>query len=183
MKMTRSQAGDTIIEVMIALAIIGFTIALAYSITSRSLRIGRQAQERTEAVKLAESQIESLVALARNSALDSTTGSIFHANYAGVESFCVSGGTVVAQKPPIQDFLSNPSAALQASPTGAPTGSQIYHASCLSGPDKRYRISVDRNDNSPASGMSTFNVRVRWERLGGGYDEVYFAYRLHKGQF
>jgi len=56
----RKQNGDTLIEVMIALAIIGSVIAISYATASRALRTGRAAQERTEAVKFVESQVESL---------------------------------------------------------------------------------------------------------------------------
>jgi type II secretory pathway pseudopilin PulG len=54
------QRGDTIIEVLLALTVVGLSLGIAYGITNRSLAIGRNAQERTEAVKLAESQIETL---------------------------------------------------------------------------------------------------------------------------
>jgi prepilin-type N-terminal cleavage/methylation domain-containing protein len=56
----RSQAGDTLVEVMIALAIIGAVLGAAYATATRSLRVGRQAQERTEALKLVEGQLERL---------------------------------------------------------------------------------------------------------------------------
>jgi type II secretory pathway pseudopilin PulG len=52
--------GDTIVEVLIALAILGLVIGSAYSIASRSLKSAQQAQERTQATKLAEGQIDSI---------------------------------------------------------------------------------------------------------------------------
>jgi hypothetical protein len=42
---------------MIAMAIISLVIAVSYSTASRALQIGRRAQERTEALKEAESQV------------------------------------------------------------------------------------------------------------------------------
>lgn len=54
----KKQAGDTIIEVLLAMTVIGLSLGVAYGIANRSARIGRQAQERTEATKLAESQLE-----------------------------------------------------------------------------------------------------------------------------
>lgn len=57
-KITRSQGGDTIVEVLISLAVLGLIIAGSFSIVNSALRNSRQAQERAEATKLAESQVE-----------------------------------------------------------------------------------------------------------------------------
>lgn len=52
------QKGDTIVEVLICLAIVGVLISTAYLIANRS-QIGiRSSQERAEATKLAEMQVE-----------------------------------------------------------------------------------------------------------------------------
>ena len=56
--MNRKISGDTIVEVMIALAIISTVITLSYTTASRALILGRRAQERSEALKLAESTVE-----------------------------------------------------------------------------------------------------------------------------
>lgn len=68
----KKQRGDTIIEVMLSLAIVGMSLGIAYAITNRSLATGRAAQERIEAVKLAESQLEGL-----KSVYSSTTKSTY----------------------------------------------------------------------------------------------------------
>ena len=54
------QRGDTIVEVMLALTVIGMALGVSYGIANRSLATGQLAQERTEALKLAESQLEIL---------------------------------------------------------------------------------------------------------------------------
>ena len=59
-----SQRGDTIVEVMIAAVVLTLIIGAAYSIASRSLKAGRQAQERSEALKIAEGQAETIKAKA-----------------------------------------------------------------------------------------------------------------------
>jgi len=59
-RMTRNQRGDTIVEVLISLAVLSLIIGGAYSIANAALRNSRQAQERAEATKLAESQLEAL---------------------------------------------------------------------------------------------------------------------------
>lgn len=54
------QRGDTIIEVLLAMSVIGLVLGSSFGIANRSLAIGRAAQERTEALKIAESQLELL---------------------------------------------------------------------------------------------------------------------------
>ncbi len=50
--------GDTIIEVMVVLAILGSGIAISYSSVSRSLSLSQDAKERMEATQLLQTQIE-----------------------------------------------------------------------------------------------------------------------------
>lgn len=56
--------GDTIIEVMIVLTVLGLAISIAYATASRSLIDARQAQESSEGTSIAQSQIEQLRSLA-----------------------------------------------------------------------------------------------------------------------
>jgi Tfp pilus assembly protein PilV len=55
-----NQAGDTIIEVLIAIAIITFVLASAYALSRRSIAATQDTQEHTQAQKLVEGQIEYL---------------------------------------------------------------------------------------------------------------------------
>ena len=52
--------GDTIVEVLIALAVTSSLIIAGYNTANRSLKGGQQSQERGEALKLVESQAEAL---------------------------------------------------------------------------------------------------------------------------
>jgi Tfp pilus assembly protein PilV len=54
------QKGDTIVEVLIAMAVAASVLALSYSTMNRNLLITQDSQERTEASKLAQGQIEAL---------------------------------------------------------------------------------------------------------------------------
>jgi prepilin-type N-terminal cleavage/methylation domain-containing protein len=58
------QRGDTLVEVLIAIAVISLVLAGAYVTTNRSLQATRAAQERGHALKLAESQLEQLKSIA-----------------------------------------------------------------------------------------------------------------------
>lgn len=57
-----NQRGDTIVEVLIAIAIVGAVLTIAYSIMNRNLQTMRDNQERTEASKIAQEQVETLKA-------------------------------------------------------------------------------------------------------------------------
>ena len=56
----RVQAGDTIVEVLIAIAIITLVLTTAYATTNKNSQTMQAVQERTQAQKLVERQIELL---------------------------------------------------------------------------------------------------------------------------
>jgi Tfp pilus assembly protein PilE len=57
---TKRQAGDTIVEVLIAIAIAAFAIGTSYAIANRSLQQAITARERNQAVNIIQSQIAAL---------------------------------------------------------------------------------------------------------------------------
>ncbi len=77
------QAGDTIVEVLLAVVVVGLAIGFGYGIASRSLKNNQRAQERVEALKQVESQVERLKKLAANS---SATANIFTRS----DAFCMT---------------------------------------------------------------------------------------------
>lgn len=56
----RSQRGDTLVEVVMAAAILSVVLATSFNIASLSFRLGVQARERSEAVRLVQEQAERL---------------------------------------------------------------------------------------------------------------------------
>jgi Tfp pilus assembly protein PilV len=58
-----NQRGDTLIEVVMSMAILTVTLVSAYNVASMSFRVGMQARERTEATHLVQQQIERLMLL------------------------------------------------------------------------------------------------------------------------
>ncbi|HWB38788.1 MAG TPA: type II secretion system protein [Candidatus Saccharimonadales bacterium] len=59
-KFFKRQRGDTIVEVMVVLAIIGLALSVSYAIANRSLLGVRQSQEHSAALQLAQEQLEEL---------------------------------------------------------------------------------------------------------------------------
>lgn len=58
MRILRNQRGETIVEVLIAIAVIASILGTSYAIVNRNSSSYQQANERTQAVKLAEQQLE-----------------------------------------------------------------------------------------------------------------------------
>lgn len=65
----RTQHGDTIVEVLISIAIASLILAGAYAITSRNLRTTQDTQEHNQAMQIVQQQIEGLRALSTTTTL------------------------------------------------------------------------------------------------------------------
>lgn len=117
---TSKQRGDTLVEVLIAIAVVSLVLGGAFVTTNRSLSATRAAQERGVALKLAESQLEQLKAL-----VASNPNAVFAAG--APSPFCItSGGAVVAAN----------NAACAVGTSGTPTTAEPI-----------FRISIERNAN------------------------------------
>jgi prepilin-type N-terminal cleavage/methylation domain-containing protein len=160
MRFLRSQTGDTLVEVMIALAVIGVIMGGAYASASQSIRGARAAQERSEAIKVTETQVESLKAMASGYLVPAT-------NIFRVTPFCISGGNQ------IHDWSSGLTPTANPEDAGALNN---YPAACVI--DGRYHAVTEYD----SSNNDLFTIRVRWERIGGRIDEVRLVYRLHVPQ-
>jgi prepilin-type N-terminal cleavage/methylation domain-containing protein len=60
LKLKGNQAGDTIVEVLIAIAVVSLVLVGAYVSTDKNVQSTQDAQERTQAVKYVQTQIEYL---------------------------------------------------------------------------------------------------------------------------
>jgi type II secretory pathway pseudopilin PulG len=157
------QAGDTIVEVLISMAAVSMVLGAAFVTINQSVATGRTAQERVEALKEVEAQIESLKSLTK----DETDPQGVFSN----TSYClVFNGSVLNR---INTGTINGSIDLDdfSDPGGT------YPPQCIKG---FYHISITHNT---ANSNSTFIVRARWDSATGkGRDEVSILYRVYKGQ-
>lgn len=162
--------GDTLIEVLIATAIVSSILGGAYVTSNRSLRTTRQAEERVEALKYAESQVEKLrvASAASTSACDSKD--IFCSTPPASTNFCLDAAGVRT------DFMNGP-------PPSKDTdnfSTTIYPSGCKSTTDSvDYYIWIERAAGTPPA--SNFTVHTRWPSYGSTVnDEVTLQYRLSK---
>lgn len=75
------QAGDTIAEVLIAIAVVSLVLVAAFAVVSRTAKNTRQTQEHSEALKYLEGQMEQLKARA-------TTDAATLFAYSASQTFC-----------------------------------------------------------------------------------------------
>lgn len=78
--------GDTIVEVLIAVAIVSLTLTGGFVSSNRSFQATRTAQEQGEALKIAESQVEQIKV-----AVDKGSPDVFTPG-----NFCLDAGVVTA---------------------------------------------------------------------------------------
>lgn len=143
------EAGDTIVEVLFAITVVSAVLGGAYATVNRSLIGVRQSQERGEALKIAEGQMERLRAAAAgsDSAALVSQSSIFCFDDAGVITNAYGSGTSAIADNPQSDNLS------------------AYTDTCtIDAMGVAYHVSVQRSDNN-------FIVRTRWEKAGGGENQ------------
>lgn len=156
-----SQAGDTIPEVLICLAILGLTIVSAYSFANRSQSMNRSAQERTEALKLADGQLEMLKAYTDT-----------HTKLPTNDYFCLVPNAGAIEVVDIgSDLEANPDA--------------IYPAECGAGVDSRYSYAIWSPSKADAADIggngSSFAVIVNWDGITGQAQEVKSFYSIYEG--
>jgi len=143
------QAGDTIIEVLIAVAVVTSVLGIVYSTMNRNLTTIRRNQEQTEASKMAQSQIEYLKGLYSVSP-DKITN---EAN----NGFCINGVTVVS---------------IPTKPSGTLNGDDLTdYSTCVS---NFLRYVIKRNNTD----TKLYSVTVRYDAFNGGRSEVKMYYRI-----
>jgi prepilin-type N-terminal cleavage/methylation domain-containing protein len=146
------QKGDTIIEVLIAIAVMGTVIAGGFAIANRSMRGIRQAQERGEALKLAERQIERIKQYAPT-----------NDNFFDSGEYCLNDdGLRVGYSPTPENCKTG---LYTVTNSAAPVGSDPVGSDPVGSDTKQY----------------IFTTKAEWDRVGGGgKDNVTVKYKVYK---
>jgi Tfp pilus assembly protein PilV len=146
-----NQTGDTIVEVMIVLAVLGLAIGTSYATSSRSLLAARAAQENAEATQAVQTQIEYLKAYTNFKSSDTD-----HYIYQPTGLFCIS--TADGKVKPF---------------SGSLTDFSIYPADCV---NSYYHIAISYG----GAPDDNFTVTAYWDDVQGqGQDSVTMVYRTH----
>ncbi len=147
-----NRRGDTIVEVMIVLAVLGMALGISYSTANRALLQARAAQENTKATEILQGQIEQLRTMSANpefmpdGVTKNTTGYIY---FQPSKTFCVDSTSQVVIT------------------TGA------GFAGCQW--ESLYDIQILYDNNT-----STFVLSASWDDVQGqGKDNVTLSYRVY----
>lgn len=161
-----SQKGDTIVEVMIVLAVLGFALSIAYTTATRALSNTRQAQESSEATRLAQTQIEMLRALAPSKYNDTFDPHDQYDIFKSRNPFCLATGAFSPYT--IYDYATGD--------TSPSSGGAIPPNPCQNqGRSKIYNQKVTYD-----SASGTFTILVSWDNVrGDGTDTVQMSYRVY----
>jgi type II secretory pathway pseudopilin PulG len=169
---SNKQNGDTIVEVLIALAVLGSVLVGGYSIATRSINSVRVSQERGEALKIAEGQMEQLRSRLNGVSTLTETNAQFEAIFLRRDEFFVGTDTFEPQSPiAVKGFcfnVDNNATPVQTF-THDPADLASYSSTCVKSP--RYHIAiVPRYKLDGANGLLSvgYTVTVRWDRSGGG---------------
>lgn len=145
------QRGDTIVEVLVCIAIVSLILAGAYATTHRSSVGVRNSQEHAEALKLVQSQLEQMRTNVADGAKDVFT--------AGTPFCMVNAQPVSATTPP------NSAKCVQNS-SGAPTTVE-----------PAYHLTVTRTASGDGS---IFTTTAKWDSVSGnGQAQESMSYRLY----
>jgi type II secretory pathway pseudopilin PulG len=163
------QVGDTIVEVIIVLAVLGLAISISYATANRSLQATRQAEENSQATELLQSQIEVL----RSYAAKPSTDPNYIYQSSPSHAFCISTGGSVVTTPLISNTDVTAGNTISKTYTNYPN----YATSndCYQG--KLYHIIIGYDHAQ----TDTFTARATWDDVTGqGQDTVTLVYRLHQ---
>jgi Tfp pilus assembly protein PilE len=172
------ESGDTIIEVMISVAVVGLVLGVSYGTASKSLKMGQEAQERGEALKIAESNLEELKYISQQPYAAST---IF-AQPAG-QGFCIASVTsAAATLSTISGYNTNLASDNFASYVAPPsTNCRFDSSGAINTTYSRYNVAITYEGAVAAvpTTKDTFTITVRWDSLNGQREEVKSFYRIH----
>lgn len=157
-RLKQNQAGDTMVEVLIALSIIAMVLGASYALVSNSLKTSLSAQERTEASSIGQSLIEIARVYAQSD----------HASMRPLTTadWCFSRRVVDIK--PTPPTLPTPPVSFTADPT---------HPFCNQG-FYRFHVVVTRLPLGP-SGLEEYEYAafVDWESPNAGFDQVVIRYK------
>lgn len=165
----QSSRGDTIVEVLIAIAIVSTVLAGAFTVTQKSTQAVRDSQERSEVLQLLQGQVE----MVRDMALKATSTDDPPFAIAGSPTskyFCIdndpTSATVNQPVPFTQTDIS------------ANNYQADYPNACRGlGSGKLYNIAVSYDDTT-----NVFSFEAHWDGVTGSTDNERLAYRIYPGK-
>ena len=185
-KLLLASKGETIIEVLIALSMLGLAVGIGYSSVNSSVRTAQDSKERAEAYQIAQGMIESVRFLNTRPDLDSSSSEyelLYPSTTTSASEFCIHPDP--ARYNDIEDTLFDlPDPIPQDNPSNETT------QACLRGEYGgaegigRYSswVQAERTQGSgdPAGAERSefiYSANVSWESLDGREDNIVLKYK------
>jgi Tfp pilus assembly protein PilV len=150
-----SQRGDTIVEVLVAIAVASLILGGAYVTSQNSLSATQDSQEHADALQIAQGEVEWL-------RVDSTQQSLF----SQPNGFCI-----------VDALTTSPAPAAGTVKTGSYCKVDSSGAHNTTTNLDIYKVSISSQSN--ANGSVTFTVKVNWPGLQNVTDQVQLLYRIY----
>jgi Tfp pilus assembly protein PilV len=186
--------GDTIIEVVMSIAIAAAVIAGSYALSNRSLAEGISASQHSQAIKIAQTQIEALKSRQREAANDSGPWNTYYNITTNLlpsqNNFCVYtgatvmkdvSGTVLANWKP--QYNGTGTSAFNGTNLKVGAGTNDYKAICTDTGNAATakfftNITLITYPGHPLR-KPTYSITVRWDPPNGGpYSQSQLYYRF-----
>lgn len=161
MRTLRSMAGDTIVEVLIAMAVASAVMGGAFVVVNHTLANSQQAQEHSETLAIAQGQIEQIKKLAG----DPDHSDLLYMSVSRAHCFSPTG------------VLTNLSPAITSLPS--PLESD-YPVGCKGLGTAGYYRTAFLYTKGATKIQDLFKVHVDWPGATGGQDEVTLDYRPYQ---
>jgi type II secretory pathway pseudopilin PulG len=159
----QNSRGDTIVEVLIAMAVASAILGSSFLVVNRTLKNSRQAQEHSEVLKIAQSQLEQLKAYAGDPTHAAALNSVLSTN----KPFCMVDGSPV-----------NFSAA--AISNTLPQIEAAYPVGCKQLGTVDYRTGIIYEPGTASPYDDVYVAQVDWPGATGGQDKVSLSYRIYR---
>lgn len=155
------QAGDTIVEVLLSVAIISSMLVGSFAIANKSSTQIRMAQERTEATKLTTTVIEQI----KNSPSEFTVSDKWNCYDFNNNLVLPPSSSLVAPEIPTANFpVFNSST----------DTNSTFNPACEFAPNNGVKyITFVKYD----SAINKFDINTRWDRAGGSREQEIMVYR------
>lgn len=154
-----NQRGDTIVEVLISIAIVSMILGGAYVMTNRSLQATRGSQERSNALKVVEAQLETLKSVAGGANTNTVMGAI------GVPAeFCIVPTTL----------------AVSSAATANNCRFDVLGNAYTGNSQPIYKITISRTPIAGGEGY-TFTIKNTWDSIiSKNTEQTTMSYRIYK---
>ena len=159
--------GETIVAVLISVAVVSLVLVSSYVIVRRSFNLGIAARERTQALKIIESQLERLKYMVV--AADPTEDPFKPPTHTPPNSFCISDDLELVD-------LTHPRVDL--------TNCELDDL--VTGVEREFEFSIHYDADGPNDAGSTYDddlfiLKAEWVRVGTDeIDQITIYYRIHQ---